>query len=212
MIRMFVAALAALALAARGRSSDAAADLDAVARDYLLLQLTIGEKEEGYIDAYYGPPEIEAQAEAEAAANDLPRRGERAAALRARVAGTEVGEGSRDARRAALLDAQLVAAQTRLRMMQGETLSFQDEAEGLFGVRPELPELDSFDPLVARIDTLVPGEGPLWQRIDAFRSRFDIPTDKLKAVMDAGIAECRRRTLEHFELPEGERFDLALEI
>jgi len=56
----------------------------------------------------------------------------------------------------------------------------------------------------------VPGEGPLWQRIDAFRSRFDIPADKLEAVMEAGIAECRRRTLAHFTLPEGERFDLAL--
>jgi hypothetical protein len=95
-------------------------------------------------------------------------------------------------------------------MMQGENLPFADEAEGLFGVRPETPALASFDPLIERIDALVPGEGPLWQRIDAFRSRFDIPADRLKAVMDAGIAECRRRTLAHFGLPEGERFDLAL--
>jgi hypothetical protein len=210
MIRMFVAALAALALAACGRSSDPAADLDAIARDYLLLQLTIGEKEEGYIDAYYGPPEIQAQAEAEAVANDLPRLAERVAALRERIAEAEFEDGSLERRRAAFLDAQLVAAQTRLRMMQGETLSFQDEAEGLFGVRPELPELESFDPLIARIDALVPGDGPLWQRIDAFRSRFNVPSDRLRAVMDAGIAECRRRTLAHFELPQGEKFDLAL--
>ena len=210
MIRILIAAMAALALGACGQSSDPAGDLDAIARDYLLLQLTIGEKEDGYIDAYYGPPEIQAQAEAEAAANDLPQLAERVAALRGRIAQAEPEDGSLDARRAAFLDAQLVAAQTRLRMMQGEVLSFEDEAEGLFGVRPELPELASFDPLIARIDALVPGEGPLWQRIDAFRSRFDIPADKLKAVMDAGIAECRRRTLAHFDLPEGERFDLAL--
>jgi len=210
MIRTLVAALAAFALAACAGNSEPAEDLDAIARDYLLLQLTIGEKEEGYIDAYYGPPEIQAQAKAEAAANDLPKLAERVAALRERIAGAEPDEGSLAERRAAFLDAQLVAAQTRLRMMQGEALSFQDEAEGLFGVRPETPPLASFDPLIARIDTLMPGEGPLWQRIDAFRSRFDIPADKLKAVMDAGIAECRRRTLAHFALPEAERFDLAL--
>ena len=35
--------------------------LDAIARDYVLLSLTIGEKEEGYIDAYYGPPELQAR-------------------------------------------------------------------------------------------------------------------------------------------------------
>jgi hypothetical protein len=210
MIRTLVAALAAFALAACARISEPPADLDAIARDYLLLQLTIGEKEDGYIDAYYGPPEIREQAKSEAATNDLPQLARRAAALRERIAGAEQESGSLDARRAAFLDAQLIAAQTRLRMMQGERLSFEDEAEGLFGVRPELPELASFDPLIARIDALVPGEGPLWQRIDAFRRRFDIPADKLKAVMDAGIAECRRRTLAHFALPEGERFDLEL--
>ena len=210
MIRYLIAALAALALTACADTSGPAEDLDAIARDYLLLQLTIGEKEEGYIDAYYGPPEVQEQAKAEAGANDLPRLAERAAALRARIAGAEPEEGSLEAKRAAFLDAQLVAAQTRLRMMQGETLSFQDEAEGLFGVRPDLPELTSFDPLIARVEALVPGDGPLWQRVDAFRNRFDIPADRLKAVMDASIAECRRRTLAHFALPEGERFDLAL--
>lgn len=208
MLRYSIAALAACLLAAC--SAGQGEDLDAIARDYLLLQLTIGEKEDGYIDAYYGPPEVQAQAEVEAPANDLPALAERVAALRDRIASIVEDEGTPEARRARFLDAQLVAAQTRLRMLQGEALSFQDEAEGLFGVRPELPELASFDPLIARIDTLVPGQGPLWQRLDAFNSRFDIPDDRLESVMDAGIAECRRRTLEHFDLPEEERFDLAL--
>ena len=210
MIRYLVAALAAFALAACAKTPVSDAALDAVARDYLLLQLTIGEKEEGYIDAYYGPPEIEAQAKADAAANDLPKLAERVAALRARIAAAAAEEGSLDERRAKFLDAQLVAAQTRLRMMQGENLPFVEEAEGLFGVRPETPDLATFDPLIARIDALVSGEGPLWQRIDTFDNRFNIPADKLKAVMDASIAECRKRTLAHYALPEGERFDLAL--
>lgn len=209
MIRCLVAALAAFALAACERAAEPA-DLDAVARDYLLLQLTIGEKEDGYIDAYYGPPEIAARAEAEAPANDLAALAQRAAALRERIAAAAAEDGSLAARRAGFLDAQLVAAQTRLRMMQGENLPFADEAEGLFGVRPELPELASFDPLIAQIAALVPGDGPLWQRIDRFNDRFNIPADKLKPVMDAAIAECRRRTLAHYALPEGERFDLAL--
>ncbi len=208
MIRPILAALAAFALSSC--TSQPAEDLDMIARDYLLLQLTIGEKEEGYIDAYYGPPEIQAQAKAEAAANDLPKLAGRVAALRERVADAAPDDGSLEARRAAFLDAQLVAAATRLRMLQGERLPFADEAEGLFGVRPELPELASFDPLIERIDAIVPGEGPLWQRIEDFRKRFDIPADKLEAVMEASLAECRRRTLAHFPLPEGERFELAL--
>ena len=210
MIRTLVAALAAFALASCSQTREPS-ELDAIARDYLLLQLTIGEKEEGYIDAYYGPPEIQAQAKAEAPANDLPELAQRVFSLHQRITNAMVTiEDPLELRRARFLGAQLTAAQTRLRMLQGEKLPFQDEAEGLFGVRPELPELASFDPLIARIDAMVPGEGPLWRRIDEFRSRFDIPPGKLKAVMDAGIAECRRRTLAHFTLPEGERFELAL--
>jgi hypothetical protein len=211
MIRTLVAALAAFALAACSQASESESELDAIARDYLLLQLTIGEKEEGYIDAYYGPPEIQAQAKAEAADNDLPELSQRVFSLHQRITNALVTtEDPLELRRARFLGAQLTAAQTRLRMLQGEKLPFQDEAEGLFGVRPELPELASLDPLIARIDALVPGDGPLWQRIDAFKGRFDILPAKLKRVMDAGIAECRRRTLAHFTLPEGERFDLAL--
>src|SRR5262245_15025956 len=122
MIRHIAAALAALALAACAKTSEPAADFDAIARDYLLLQLTIGEKEEGYIDAYYGPPEIQAQAKAEAAANDLPKLAARVAALRERIAAAPKEAGpmangpSMEQRRAKFLDAQLVAAQTRLRM------------------------------------------------------------------------------------------------
>ena len=38
--------------------------LDAIARDYVRLQLEIGARDEGYIDAYYGPPEVRAAAAA----------------------------------------------------------------------------------------------------------------------------------------------------
>jgi hypothetical protein len=210
MIRFIAAALAVLALPGCSKAPEPPVDLGPIARDYLLLQLTIGEKEEGYIDAYYGPPEIQAQAKAEAPANGLPKLAERAADLRGRIAEAAPVGDTPEAKRARFLDAQLVAAQTRLRMLQGENLSFQDEAEGLFGVRPETPPLASFDPLIARIEAIVPGEGPLWRRIDEFNSRFDIPDGKLKAVMDAAIGECRKRTLAHFTLPESERFELAL--
>src|SRR3712207_8950653 len=40
-----------------GEPAEAADPLDAVARDYVRLTLEIGEREEGYVDAYYGPPE-----------------------------------------------------------------------------------------------------------------------------------------------------------
>jgi hypothetical protein len=189
----------------------AADTLDSAARDYVLLSLTIGEKEEGYIDAYYGPPELQAEAKAEAPKQDLEALTARAEALRSRIAGFVPSDtGSIEAKRVRFLDGQLTAAITRLRMMRGERLSFADEAQGLFGVRPALTPLAALDPVLARIDALVPGPGTLAGRVDAFNSRFDIAKDRLKPVMDAAIAESRRRTLAHIALPEGESFALGL--
>ncbi|ANY19875.1 hypothetical protein A6F68_01358 [Tsuneonella dongtanensis] len=187
--------------------------LDAIGRDYVLLQLTIGEKEEGYIDAYYGPETAMAQAKADAPAATLDSLSARVAWLETRVAPfTDDGKAALtlEERRARFLAAQLVAARTRLRMMRGETLSFADEAEGLFGVRPELPPLESFDPLVDRIEALVPGEGPIWQRLESFRSRFNVPADKVEPVMVAAIAECKRRSGAYIAMPAHENFELAL--
>lgn len=184
-------------------------NLDSIARDYVQLSLTIGEKEDGYIDAYYGPEELQAKARAEAPGLGLEQLAERTERLRSRAHALAESGDSLAQRRARFLVAQLTAAATRLRMMRGEKLSFEDEAEGLFGVRPEVRPLKSFEPVIARIGALVPGEGPLPERIEAFSNRFNIPKAQLKPVFDAAIAECRRRTLLHIALPPNERFDLA---
>jgi hypothetical protein len=183
--------------------------LDAIARDYVLLSLTIGEKEEGYIDAYYGPPELQAKAKAEAPGQSLEALAARTAELAKRVSALQGEAEGMDARRVSFLAAQLTAAATRLRMLRGEKLPFEEEAQGLFGVRPKLKQLSEYDPVLARIETLVPGSGPLHERVEAFQNRFTIPAGKLKPVFDAAIAECKARTLKYIALPPNERFDMA---
>jgi hypothetical protein len=201
---LLVAALAACQPRPPAQPSDS---LDSIARDYVQLSLTIGEKEENYIDAYYGPPELQAKAKAEAPKLALPELAKRTDALSARVAAIKP-EGL-DARRAAFLATQLTAAKTRLRMMAGEKLSFADEAQGLFGVSPEIKPLASYDAVLARIEALVPGSGPLSERVDAFQNRFTIPAAKLKPVFNAAIAECKARTTKHITLAKNERFDMV---
>jgi hypothetical protein len=178
--------------------------LDAIAADYVRMQLEIGEREEGYVDAYYGPADW--QAAAKANPRTVPQLAEAAAALTART--RAVRPEADEARRKAFMLAQLRAAETRLRMIQGEKLSFADEAEGLFGVRPQLRPLATYDPVLARIEALVPGTGPLSERMDRFQERFTIPKDRLDPVFRAAIAECRRRTVERIPLPAEEKFTL----
>ncbi|HEX8414051.1 MAG TPA: hypothetical protein VF637_09225, partial [Sphingomicrobium sp.] len=205
-----IAFAALLFVAACSHTPSLPADnLDAVARDYVKLSLTIGEKEEGYIDAYYGPPELQAAAKADAPGQTFDSLSAQVDALKKRAGAFAAPDDALNSSRARFLSAQLTAASTRLRMMRGEKLTFEDEAEGLFGVRPQLQPLESFDPVIARLEATVPGTGPLAQRIDTFANRFNIPKDRLKPVFDAAIAECKRRTLQHIQLPQNERFDMA---
>ena len=200
--------LGALLLIAACVSDRVANDsLDEIAADYVQMTLEIGEREPGYVDAYYGPPEwADAAQAAPRSVADLARE---AAALAARTNAIDAASlEPLEQRRRAFLIAQLRAASTRLRMLQGEKLSFADEAEGLFGVRPELAPLSTFDPVLARIEALVPGPGPLSERVDAFQGRFTIPTDRLKPIFDAAIAECKRRTAAYIALPAGETFTM----
>ena len=200
--------LAACATPPAGTAPDPTGDtLDAIARDYVALTLEIGEREEGYVDAYYGPAEWAAAAKADP--RTVPQLIQGAATLTDRLEAVPTARLDADiVQRRKYLLAHVAAAHARLRMISGEKMSFADEAEALFGIRPELRPLASYDPVLAEIDALVPGEGPLHERVAAFRSRFIVPPEKLDAVMRAALAECRARTARHIELPANERFTL----
>ena len=206
-MRMLGLAFALLLIAACAAVPRAQDSLDAIARDYVRMTLEAGEREEGYVDAYYGPAEW--REAARAAPRTVEELAEAAAALQSRTEAIDpAGLEPLERRRRAFLIGQLTAARTRLRMMQGEQLSFAEEARGLFGVAPDIRPLSEYDPVLARIERLLPGEGPLPARVEAFQDRFAIPAERLRPVMDAAIAECRRRTLAHIPLPEEESFTL----
>lgn len=200
--------LAAAMILATG-AKRAPSSLDGIAEAYVHLTLEAGQHEDGYVDAYYGPPEWEAQAKANKRDISALRKDARELARQLNTIQPQTLSPD-DRRRKAMLTAQLTAAETRLAMIAGAKFSFADEAEGLFGVRPVLRPLSSYDPVLARIEALVPGDGPLWQRVDAFQDRYVIPADKVEAVLRAATAECRARTVKHIAMPRQERFDLEL--
>ena len=202
-------ALIALAVPLLGAAPTPPTALDAVARDYVHLTLEAGEREPEYVDAYYGPPAW--QAAAKARPRSVARLQQDANVLKARAEAIPAARLTPlERQRRLFLIGQLTAAETRLAMHGGRRFSFDDEAVGLFGVRPVLKPLADYDATLAEVERLVPGDGPLWRRVDAYRTRFDIPAARLDKVMHAAIAECRRRTVAHIPLPKDEKFTLEL--
>jgi len=186
--------------------SKASNELSSIATDYVKLTLALGEQEAGYVDAYYGPAEWAAAAKSDP--RDMRELGNAIVGLMQRLDALPTSDDSLVEARKRFLSAQLEAAVTRHAMMQGEIFPFAQEAQGLFGVTPELKPLEQFDPVLAEIENLVPGDGPLSARVAAFETNFVIPRDRLQIVFDTAIAECKARTERYFDLPEGENFKM----
>ncbi len=178
--------------------------LDRIATDYVQLTLELGEVEPGYVDAYYGPPEPAALAKTKP--RDMRELGNAIVGLMLAIDALSPDPDPVIVARKRFLSAQLEAALTRYAMMQQEKFPFLEEARGLFGAAPEIQPLSDFDPVLERIAALVPGNGDLAARVEAFQDRYTIPKDRLQALFDAAIAECRKRTVRHIPLPKGENF------
>lgn len=184
-----------------------AGDLDALAAEYLFLELSMGLHDSAHVDAYFGPEEI--RTNAESAALPLTEIESRASTMATRLLNWPVEPA--DAMQSARLDnlvQRLGALNTRIAMRKGETFSFDVESRTLFGAAAPDHDAGHFEAILDDVDILLKGEGDLSARVNRFRDQFVIPPDRLAAVFDAAIAECRRRTLLYIDLPENESFEL----
>jgi hypothetical protein len=93
-------------------------------------------------------------------------------------------------------------------MLQGRKLSFDEESRALYDAEaPRQTEAD-FQVILDSLSARLPGSGPLVERLGKFREAFVVPPARVDTVFKAAIAEARRRTLEHVELPANESFVL----
>jgi hypothetical protein len=176
--------------------------VDDLGREYLLLALGVGRLQEGIVDAYYGPPDIAAQAEARAAdaaqlAGDAGRLREQAAA-------------DPDPLRARWLDRQLVAVETLARRLAGEELDYIDEVERCFDARPVATPRAEYEAVHRTLDELLPAGPSLRDRVDERGRQLTIPTDRLPEIADWLVREIRSDSDRHFRAPAGE--SLAVEL
>jgi hypothetical protein len=177
---------------------------DPIARDYLLLALRLDQRISGLVDGYFGPAELKAQVDTEQLRAPARLRDD-AAGLRARLA-AEVD----DARRREWLDAQLVALETQAAALAGEALPYLEHVARCFAFAPPRRPDAEFEAAAARIDALLPGTGSLAGRLAAWDRQFEIPVERLPAILAWLVEGCRARAASLFGLPEGEDLQVSL--
>jgi len=205
----FVALAAFAAMAGLPSSAFAqAASMNDLAERYVKLVLAVGQHDADYVDAYYGPPEWRASAEAQK--RTLPDIDADAAVVLGSLAAMAPAAGAEELVRLRheYLMRQLQSLRARVAMLRGEKLSFDGESEALYdAVAPTHTEAE-FELVLAELGQRLPGEGSLFRRYEAFRAGFVIPKEKLAAVFAAAIDGCKARTVRHIALPADQSFTL----
>ncbi len=195
-------ALAAAILCGCAKGGPVPSSLDGLADDYVRLVLAAGRHDPNYVDAYYGPKEWKEAAE-KGDPRPLPELLGEARGLLARVKAQAPSD-----RRDALVK-ELVAVEAFLRLRLGERMRLDEEARLLYDIEPPVHGVADFEPALARLDALLPGEGSLAARYESFRNRFIVPGDRLPEVVKACLSEVRRKTARLIALPPGESFRVA---
>ncbi|WP_224372934.1 hypothetical protein [Hyalangium versicolor] len=187
-------------------SSPALSPLDACAERYVKLVLALGQHDSNYVDAYYGPKAW--AEEAKASPLSLEELATRASALVTELEAVPVSSDEMLALRRSYLLRQTDSLATRARLLRGEKLSFDEESQALYNARAPVHTTEHFEQVQAELERLLPGPGPLMDRIERFRQEFIIPKEKLDVVFRTALDEARRRTLAHIPLPAGEGISL----
>ncbi|WP_323756084.1 hypothetical protein [Roseivirga sp.] len=190
------------------KTSTPTLEMNSIAEAYVKLVLEIGQYDSDFVDAYHGPEDWKPKGERLA---KLPSEDfiERASALLYQLEMINSdGFGELEQSRLNMMNKQLVSVKTKVEMLAGKSLTFDEEAKLLYDAEPPHYTQSHFDSLLNYLDHALEGEGSISERFVAYSSHFIIPRNKLDAVFKAAITEARKRTDLHFNLPENENFAL----
>jgi hypothetical protein len=182
-------------------------ELNSIAEPYTKLVLAVGQHDADYVDAYYGPKEWSEEAKTEK--KPLSAIKEAALLLKIKLDGIDISQnGDILHLRHQYLQKQIASLISRIEALNGKKLSFDEEAKAYYDVEPPFFPEEHFQKLVSELNSLVPGNGSIPERVETYRRQFTITPDKIDKVFSAAIYECRQRTKKYINLPVNETFRL----
>lgn len=178
--------------------------MDEISHRYLRLALHLDCHFKGFVDAYFGPPELRAQIQ-----TGSPRPlGTLADDARQLLDAIRAGEP--DAQRKDFLAKQVQAMSAVIRNLSGDQIDFVKEVELYFDITPVMTDEATFEAAHAEMGEILPGDGSLIERSVAWREKLYLEPGRILPVFDLALRETRRRTQEFFDLPPEENLTLHL--
>jgi len=180
---------------------------DYTVAEYIHLALLIDRHFPGYVDAYYGPPELKSQA----TTGDTPPLGalEDFAVSLGQSISTDP---SLTPDRRTFLEEELRAMRTTIHILGGNAPNFVDEVRLLYGVTPAWVDESIFEEAHSALNEILPGPEPLHERVQGFRERSRVPVEVAMTIIRQLIEDFRARTRRLFGLPPKERCEVSVVI
>jgi hypothetical protein len=94
-------------------------------------------------------------------------------------------------------------------VLAGEAMSYTEEVERCYGVPATAPSEEEYREAQDALDALLPANGSLVDRREAWRGSQFVPSEKLLPALEDLVAALRAKTLDLVDLPDGE--ELVLE-
>lgn len=189
--------------------TDVELKMNTIAEDYVKLVLNIGQYDADFVDAYYGPKEWRDNSKSNLVFDSSVYKNLSSISdslLNELESLSEYKATELETLRFRYLYKQLLACKTKIFMLNGVILPFDEETKALYDASAPTHNDEYFQKAITELDKILPGKGDVAKRLNDFKTKFVIPTEKLKDVFDAAIKECRTRTLNQIKLPETESF------
>jgi hypothetical protein len=175
-----------------------------VANEYIQLAFLIERRFPGYVDAYYGPPELKVQA----MTGNQPSL-EALIDFAVSLGQSISTDPSLSPDRRAYLEEELRAMHTTIQILGGNALHIVDEVGLLYGVTPAWVDESVFEEAHYSLNEILPGPEPLPERVQSFRERSRVPIEGAVSIIRLLVEDFRSRTLRLFGLPPGESCEIS---
>ncbi|MBP2370887.1 DUF885 domain-containing protein [Pseudonocardia parietis] len=108
------------------------------------------------------------------------------------------------------LEAIVAALDCQARLLAGERIGYLEQVRAMFGVTPSRPDPDRYREVHRRLGALLPGRGPVAERMRAYREADVVVPARLGPAVHAVTAELRRWTHDELGLPADEHAAVEL--
>lgn len=172
--------------------------------EYIQLAFMIDRHFPGYVDAYYGPPELQAQDTTDDSPS-LEPLAEAAVSLGHSIA----TDPDLTPERRTFLEAEWRAMHTTIQILKGNTPNIVDEVRLLYDVTPDWVNERLFEDAHHTLNEILPGSESLAKRVQAFRERSRVPIAAAASIISPLIEDFRGRARHLFGLPSDETCEIS---